>query len=383
MNSLIKSIILVTNIVFVACSQGAITTGNIVVEPEAVDMSIGESGILSDMDLIQLETNDSVLIGNIDKVIATSDRLFIADFENLSVYIFDLDGKYINKISNQGRGADEYIYLFDICYNKDNNTINLLSRNTSKILTYTKDGEIINVTPLPVEAIEVEYHDGCYYATTGFYSQEACTNNNLVIMDTAFNVLDAMFAIDGIRSEHSSYDNLYVYNREIHYVDNWLFRVYKTNSVDVCYCFDFGAVQRPKHLDGTDVYKKALIEDRSVAEYITSVDKVQECSNYILATYTYGGRSCMVVADKRTNKTSSYSLGLVEKFYALPFGKIVDMSQDQIVTYIPASRVLNIYRGFNEYNDFREDFPNQIKRLQEKFSNISEDDNPFIAVYKI
>ena len=107
MNSLIKSIILVTNIDFVACSQGAITTGNIVVEPEAVDMSIGESGILSDMDLIQLETNDSVLIGNIDKVIATSDRLFIADFENLSVYIFDLEGKYVNKISIHGRGADD------------------------------------------------------------------------------------------------------------------------------------------------------------------------------------------------------------------------------------------------------------------------------------
>lgn len=379
----IHCFILITSVMLAACSQNKIVNNSIVINPKSEVFSIEKCDILSDMELVQLETNDSVLIANIDEVVVASDRLFIADFENGVVYIFNLDGKYVNKISDQGRGANEYLYLFDIFYDLESNTINLLSRNTSKVLRYSNDGELISVHPLPLEAIQMEYLNGHYYATTGYYSQESCSGNNLVILDTAFQVINSMCAIDEIGVNNALYDNLFTYNGYIYYVDNWLYNVFNTNDTTCSYSFDFGPYRRPEQLNSADKYRKALMENHSVVEYITSIDRVQESDNYIMATYVHAGMNFLVVYDKNSYKINSYTLDFVEKFYALRFGKIVGMEQNRIITYIPASSVVNMHRGYNEYNDFRIDFPKQVKRLQERFSQISEDDNPFIAIYKI
>ena len=377
-------IIIVCGALFISCAQNFSVENVIEIDTQEETESIEESGLLAGMELIQLETNDSVLITSIDKVIVSSDRLFVADLkESYTIFIFDLDGNYINKINKLGRGVDEYVALFDIFYNNVDNTINLLSRASSKILTYTKNGEFVSVRTLPAEFIEIQYLNGSYFATTGFYQQEKLENNNMIVFDSTLNMIHGRFIINEHRSSNSSYHNLYIYNNNVYYVDNWLFKVFDANSESHCYTFNFGASQRPDHLNNMNVYRDALISDRSVANFITSIDWVQESDKYILATYIHDGSNKIVVFDKKRCDAKGYVLDFVEEYYALSFGKIVGMDQDRIITYIPASRVVDKHRGYNDYNDFREDFPKQIERLQTKFLHVSEDDNPFIAIYKL
>ena len=67
-------------------------------------------GLLKDCTIVPLETNDSVLIGEIDKVIFYETRLYVATFSpEQAVYIFNLQGKLLHKISRKGRGAEEYL----------------------------------------------------------------------------------------------------------------------------------------------------------------------------------------------------------------------------------------------------------------------------------
>ena len=59
-------------------------------------------GLLKDCTIVPLETNDSVLIGEIDKVIFYETRLYVATFSpEQAVYIFNLQGKLLHKISRK------------------------------------------------------------------------------------------------------------------------------------------------------------------------------------------------------------------------------------------------------------------------------------------
>ena len=94
-------------------------------------------GLLKDCTIVPLETNDSVLIGEIDKVIFYETRLYVATFSpEQAVYIFNLQGKLLHKISRKGRGAEEYLQLSDMFIDSRNRTLNLLSRIDEKLLVF-------------------------------------------------------------------------------------------------------------------------------------------------------------------------------------------------------------------------------------------------------
>ena len=69
-------------------------------------------GLLKDCTIVPLETNDSVLIGEIDKVIFYETRLYVATFSpEQAVYIFNLQGKLLHKISRIF-AIIRYVYRF-------------------------------------------------------------------------------------------------------------------------------------------------------------------------------------------------------------------------------------------------------------------------------
>ncbi len=64
---------------------------------------------------IFLETNETCLIGKIDKVIFTEKYIYILDtFISEAVFIFDKEGKFVKKLASQGEGPNEYIRPMDI-----------------------------------------------------------------------------------------------------------------------------------------------------------------------------------------------------------------------------------------------------------------------------
>jgi hypothetical protein len=61
--------------------------------------------------IIPLETTDECLIVEIDEIEIQNNRIYIMDDDTQSVYVFDMDGKYLNKIHSYGQGPGEYINL--------------------------------------------------------------------------------------------------------------------------------------------------------------------------------------------------------------------------------------------------------------------------------
>jgi hypothetical protein len=70
-------------------------------------------GTLTDsvMQIIPLETTDEALIANIDKIEIRNNQIYIMDQLAKSVYVYDMNGKYLNRINKVGQGPGEYTNL--------------------------------------------------------------------------------------------------------------------------------------------------------------------------------------------------------------------------------------------------------------------------------
>jgi len=118
-----------------------------------IDISSPISGISSlseianGIDYIQLETNDSCLLGKPEKIIIEEEGIFISDVRQL--LHFDLNGKFINKISESGRGPGEFVNILDFYIDDPRHQIVLMQ--SDYIFTYSLEGVFIKkqCTPVP------------------------------------------------------------------------------------------------------------------------------------------------------------------------------------------------------------------------------------------
>ena len=112
---------------------------------------------------IQLETDTTVLIGSVIKVLYEDNRIYITDRNGKNVFIFDGEGNFINKIYRYGQGPEEYTYVRDIFYDSREKTINLLAYGGSsktKIMAFDADGkELLKQTPIDLYLYEAMKSD--------------------------------------------------------------------------------------------------------------------------------------------------------------------------------------------------------------------------------
>ncbi len=90
--------------------------------------------------------NEKVLIGNIDKIQPYKDRLYILD-TNIAkgVFVFNKNGKFIQKIGNLGNGPGEYVSCQDFTINKAKEEILIYDTYHERIYIYDmKSGKYRN-----------------------------------------------------------------------------------------------------------------------------------------------------------------------------------------------------------------------------------------------
>lgn len=114
---------------------------------------------------IILENTDASLLHDPRKVILKNDTFIIFDRSLFSVLFFDKSGKFINKIHHVGQGPGEYIKLYDVCLDTQNNCLALLVPYR-KILYYSLSGVYLGEESLPSEilsALKIAIKDDWMY----------------------------------------------------------------------------------------------------------------------------------------------------------------------------------------------------------------------------
>ena len=84
---------------------------------------------------IPLQTVESSLMGGfIRKIVTKGKRIYFTNGEN--IMCFDMEGKFLFKIDNRGRGPEEYTYIADFDVSFDNKILIILSSLNRKLLAY-------------------------------------------------------------------------------------------------------------------------------------------------------------------------------------------------------------------------------------------------------
>jgi hypothetical protein len=143
--------------------------------------------VLDTMLFIPLETKKESLMGQIDRVVFTNDRIFVSDFED-QLLIFDIKGKYINKLKN-GNGPGEIVrpYAFDF----DERTQRLIVQQTWGFIFYDKNGEYIEDERHPIIDLDfVSTREGYMFFDFTYQNRHLEPNGNsaLIITDKSFKI---------------------------------------------------------------------------------------------------------------------------------------------------------------------------------------------------
>jgi hypothetical protein len=126
------------------------------------------SSLFSEVKPIILETGEPFLLGEINGIQVYKDWLFILDNrQNIGVYVFDKDGKFIRKFGNRGNGPDEYLTIADFTIDAKNDVIYLLDSRANKILKYKlstgKFESSLRLQMQNVQSFHLQYNDGQLY----------------------------------------------------------------------------------------------------------------------------------------------------------------------------------------------------------------------------
>jgi len=145
-NEIVQKILLIAVLLIViSCKKKEVPTHVKVIDVDQLEVNnlFSFKRPIDNCRFVALETTDESLIGKIKKVRVEKDLIFILD-NTENIFVFDMSGKYLNKIGKKGQGNEELITLVDFYINKDQKYIGILDVMRQKIVRFTYEGKYIS-----------------------------------------------------------------------------------------------------------------------------------------------------------------------------------------------------------------------------------------------
>lgn len=335
--------------------------------------------IIEDIDYVSLETTDESIIGQVSKVKFFKDYMIILDNQSRSIFIFDIKGKYINKISRVGSGPYEYTNINDFCIHPKTGDITILTKER-KMLTFSLDLKRCTLTDnLPTFFIGIERFKNGNFAFTSI-KEEAI----VYVTDSNMNILHKGFAIPNrnttlIRNSFSKYGDTVLCRLPVCNNDT-IYRITE-DSFQPWFSPDFEV-----HADYLNV-DKYFVDDPKFGRHFSNPEMSYsgpgiyfETNKFILFPITYprkykSGIVSYVLFSKRNGKVRVLNYaGILNKPASMyiPLTALGEYS-GKLVSTVLASDILNC-QIMNECS-----ITLRIKQLKEQ---LNEESNPVIAFVK-
>ena len=195
----------------------------------------------------------------------------------------------------------------------------------------------------------------------------------------AFTIPSSWNSFDlGSRYPFSSFQSDFYYTKTLDYT------VYQMDEADGSffpkYRFDLGDRSWPEDAKEAQPYEE-LRRSNPVCKYVVGFRGFQETEHYLLAPFILDGQQVMGVYDKKEGKSRVVSLDMYTDEYLISFGEVIGMDATAIYSLVPAWYLQDLWVGRNEHTDFEAKYPEQVKRLREKFDSIDEEGNPYLLIH--
>ena len=154
------------------------------------------------------------------------------------------------------------------------------------------------------------------------------------------------------------------------------------NDIYASYTFDLGQTTLPEEYRSFEAYEELRDEFKHM-NYVYNFYNFQETDNFLIVQTVYKGQVLFGIYNKQDGQSKIARTDANTDKYLLSFGQIVGMDETAIYALVEAEDVKRMWDGKDKYNDYEAKYPEQIKRLREKFNHIDENGNPFLLIYSI
>lgn len=146
-NSLLFALLLVLFIVSVGCGNQPNT--------EAIDLNrndeVSVHDIFSDIRIVMPETHPDYLISTISLVEYHKNHYYLFDNKSQQVFCVDEKGRFQFKISAQGHGPGEYVYIGHMSIDRFNDQILLLEPSMQRLQVFDLEGQYVQAYSITAE----------------------------------------------------------------------------------------------------------------------------------------------------------------------------------------------------------------------------------------
>lgn len=303
--TLMKNLILVFFGIFIAitsCNTKSDIVNNapFLIDVNNFDKNVEMSDVFQSIKAINLELNDSSIIGKFGKYMIHDSLLFIHDKSDNSIVQFNLEGKFLSRLSRKGKGEGEYSHIEDFDINPFDSTIDIMSC-VGVVYRYKFNGDYINMYCLP-DTRAVHYISNYDIDKVAFYTD--LEGDRLTLYSISENRIIKRF------HKHPDYDigisvtPFYRFENRLVLKDQFgaCIKTLNVNKLDDLYCFDYNG----KSLEPNEIPKYGadkLFQDFASQE----LDKiynywVTESRNYLINSFIHKGETFVYVFQKHENR---------------------------------------------------------------------------------
>lgn len=337
------------------------------------------SSLLSDIEcrFIPLETNDSILVGGINRVEFVDKRIFVLDRSRTNTLsVFDCDGQYITRVGRTGQGPGEYRYLGNFFVDEKKRLLILTDFGKSYLLYYDLD------TYQYISSDKFDFFSDCapldenrwvWYSPDGFATPQR-ENYYLRISDQA-NETAALLNPASFVSIHSINSNDHIHrfkgNVFVHFpFKNTVWRV-KQETSEACYDIILGKKQMPPidYMHSIGSGRRNYTGELFNSEYVYAY-RLLELDDYLQITYMYKKGTYFGFYQKKDQRGITYKFPEFIRATGLTgLGNIVGTYKDYFVGYI---NPIILKRNYTPHEELR--------KLSE---NCEAEDNPILFLFKL
>lgn len=253
--------------------------------------------------LLPLETNDTSLLGGINKLVYHDDLMYLLDKRyTAKVFVFTAKGgKFVRKFGQIGNGPGEYSNIDDFSIDEENQLLYLLA-DRNRLMTYSLDGSYMSARTLPFMATHLEYMNNRFYFVCDLTDMD-----NLLVTDMDFNLLSGYFPNDQYKDNYrillhplQKKGDEVLFHR---FLDNKIYRIDKEGQLSVAYRLEFGSDSIS--LEGIDRFTEKDLKNMMKTK-VGNVKYFTETDNYAFIVFFDKNSPCVSVLDRKTNQAKSY-----------------------------------------------------------------------------
>lgn len=121
----------------------------LIIKPDYSEPVFEISSLIDSVRYVKLELTDNSMIGDLTKILIFEDKIYALDTKTSSLFVFDMNGKYLSKIHNVGPGPEEYTQLDFFTIDKGKRHIILTDLVGYWVMRYDFEGNFISRQKIP------------------------------------------------------------------------------------------------------------------------------------------------------------------------------------------------------------------------------------------